>query len=527
MYHPQRHIHSPSYGTKCSSPVPDGVDPLQIEMHSQRPEHDADQCHLRRDAVDDCSKARFMLMLMDYYFLDEIDRSRDPCLCPMLRCRIPFTSAVAMVQHVKRCNGFGGGEAWCPKCDVPGRFPLSNRSHCVWKRDTLTQKVMKPIDSIVGHVSRRLSGRRSPAPGHRAPSSSSPSNPEPLKYTDYSHTNVQAASNSTEIDSRSRSELANDPVKTNPVEMGVPSSTSGTIFPSYSIPAQAEYKSSREPAGSAELNGSTSIELPAQSRDADHETTLSTTSFSFSTGSSSTMSSTPTNPKRTSIVSPLSTVSEYDSYAAQKERRASPGAVYTEGLTASPITEELPADLWSSAPSLSNSGTYSSSSNSFRPGLLDDFNIDIATMMADEPQFYNAEMHDSQWIAEICPVHPVPEMPGTVAPFQLLRDRAVHRQLAPRQESGDSGVTLVDLNDDEIELGQRTEGTFNEATDNSSASSRPPPLAHAVINGEESLQCPYLGCIKTIARLEGRREGLREGPDAVSARCVPKNAFGV
>ncbi|KAM0818401.1 putative C2H2-type domain-containing protein [Seiridium cardinale] len=308
---------------------------------------------------------------------------------------------------------------------------------------------------------------------------------------------MQAASNSNEIDSRSRSELANDPVKPNPAEMGVPSSTSGTIFPSYSTPAQAEYYSSREPAGSAELNGSTSIELPAQSRDADHETTLSTTSFSFSTGSSSTMSSTPTNPKRTSIVSPLSTVSEYDSYAAQKERRASPGAVYTEGLTASPITEELPADLWSSAPSLSNSGTYSSSSNSFRPGLLDDFNIDIATMMADEPQFYNAEMHDSQWIAEICPVHPVPEIPGTVAPFQLLRDRAVHRQLAPRQESGDSGVTLVDLNDDEIELGQRTEGTFNEATDNSSASSRPPPLAHAVINGEESLQCPYLGCIKT------------------------------
>ncbi|KAK6072722.1 hypothetical protein SCUP234_09023 [Seiridium cupressi] len=209
------------------------------------------------------------------------------------------------------------------------------------------------------------------------------------------------------------------------------------------------------------------------------------------------MSSTPTNPQRTSIVSPLSTVSEHDGYATQNERCVSSGAVYTEGLTASPITEELPADSWNSAPSSSNSGTYSSRSNSFRPGLLDDFNIDIATMMADEPQFHIAEMHGSQWIAEICPVHPNPEMPGTVAPFQLLRDRTVQRQLPPRQESGDSDVTLVDLNDAEIELGQRTEGTFNEAIDNSSPSSRPPPLAHAVINGEESLQCPYLGCIKT------------------------------
>lgn len=68
-----------------------------------------------------------------------------------------------MIEHVKTCNQFPRAEAWCLSCNVPATFPTHCRSHTLSKRDTLTQKFMKPIDSIK-EVGRKLSGRKSPTP---------------------------------------------------------------------------------------------------------------------------------------------------------------------------------------------------------------------------------------------------------------------------------------------------------------------------------------------------------------------------
>jgi hypothetical protein len=159
-------------------------------MHGQHPKHDTDQCplvkldsdkrvvadrrtSLRNSDVDSCSKAHFLVRIMDYYFVKKSANPDNKCQCPMLRCRLPFNSVIEMIEHVKHCNEFQRGESWCVSCNVADTFPVAKPGHCPWK-DTLTQKLRKSIEPIMEHVGRRRSGQRSPTPANSNSSSSPP-----------------------------------------------------------------------------------------------------------------------------------------------------------------------------------------------------------------------------------------------------------------------------------------------------------------------------------------------------------------
>lgn len=109
---------------------------------------------------------------MDYYFIKKHADMQASYCCPFLKCRIPFDSAVGMVEHIKTCSKFRESEMWCPACDVWGTYHTSKSGSCSWKKHTFAEKMLKPIKSISGHIGYKASGRRSPSPSISGPSKS-------------------------------------------------------------------------------------------------------------------------------------------------------------------------------------------------------------------------------------------------------------------------------------------------------------------------------------------------------------------
>jgi hypothetical protein len=180
---------------------------------------------------------------MDYYFIQKhADLQRSFC-CPFLRCRIPCTSAVELVEHIKTCPKFYQSEMWCPDCDVAGTYH-ANKSSCAWKKHGFAERVLRPIKSIPlrRQPSAVLSQLNAPQP------CASQSNVPRLDaqrltstYILEEDTEVDAA----EIDSRIQiPELSGNPVRGGyPVEIDSLEATMGLYIEAAPVPvvAAAEY----------------------------------------------------------------------------------------------------------------------------------------------------------------------------------------------------------------------------------------------------------------------------------------------
>jgi hypothetical protein len=87
-------------------------------------------------------------MVMNYYFIKKHAYLPRSYCCPFLKCRLPFASAVDMVEHIKICSKFRESEMWCPACGVWSTYYTSKSGNCSWKRHSFAEKMLRPIKSI-------------------------------------------------------------------------------------------------------------------------------------------------------------------------------------------------------------------------------------------------------------------------------------------------------------------------------------------------------------------------------------------
>lgn len=115
-----------------------------------------------------------MAMTMEYFFLSGRASPDEPRECPMIRCRQRFEDARCMIQHLKVCDRLKEGELWCPCCHTCQRFNVVDRSHCSWKRETLSRKLENGVRRISNTIQRKCSGAKVPDETQRLSTSTSP-----------------------------------------------------------------------------------------------------------------------------------------------------------------------------------------------------------------------------------------------------------------------------------------------------------------------------------------------------------------
>ncbi|KAI0123467.1 hypothetical protein BJ170DRAFT_599430 [Xylariales sp. AK1849] len=455
-------------GSRGQTPTFDETHVSSIMIESQRRDAALDKCPLRKSLVDNCAKGRFLTMTMDYYFLSGNVNPKKDCKCPMLRCQIEFSNAAAMITHLKECNRFEDGELWCPSCDTCEPFPISDKSHCSWKRESLTKKMRKSI----GSLHRRYSDKKPLAHSEVVSRlSTSASTPEPPEYTENPHIHPTVAKEIpgdrlNMLDSSPISPVSELLVEDNPVEMaaGVPNTKAIAPEPVGLTRKSAEFGSwSESPNLSlgtiiacSEGNSGVRNRVVDRSRKPSYHTDLSIWSSSTASLNSSAalafkyVGSNATRSSDISMVSLLSTTSGNDDNGGPQQ------PILDRGLTASPGLADFPDSLWSSMPfdGTNTAGGSTDPSLSIHELAGD---LDLFPPFPNQTHLPSLEPPDSYWLAE----SDRPDLQEPIAlpgrSHQLFaspkprRPASLKRRFAVRQTSGSSCSTLVESGEEDQE----------------------------------------------------------------------------
>ncbi|ORY72146.1 uncharacterized protein BCR38DRAFT_405145 [Pseudomassariella vexata] len=123
----------------------------QMSVDNRNSQEPWSGCAMKMNLVDNCSKSRLILIILQHYFLTEgVDPSE--CKCPLYTCREACPDAASLIKHLKACDRFKEGKILCPSCNRIEQFTVVDKAHCSWKKANLLSQWQK-----VGHGLRKMS----------------------------------------------------------------------------------------------------------------------------------------------------------------------------------------------------------------------------------------------------------------------------------------------------------------------------------------------------------------------------------